>query len=71
MGLHHDGHSNENVKKTNGVLLRNCQIYDIVGQISPSYCLWSSWFVTVIEPPGLPDWAIWRQLGYFWQPLAT
>ena len=33
----HDGHSNENVKKTIGVLLRNRQIHDIVGQISPSY----------------------------------
>jgi len=32
-----DDHSNENVKKTNGVLLRNRQIHNIVGQISLSY----------------------------------
>jgi len=34
--VYHDGHSNENVKKTNGVLLRNHQIHDIVVQIFPS-----------------------------------
>jgi len=32
--------------KTNGILLKNHQIHDIVGQISPS--LWSSWFVAVM-----------------------
>jgi len=37
LGLYHDGDSNENVKKPDGVLLRNRQIHDIVGQISPSY----------------------------------
>ena len=25
--VYHDGHSNENAKKTNGILLRNCQIH--------------------------------------------
>jgi len=33
--VYHNGHSNENAKK--GVLLRNRQIHDIVGQLSPSY----------------------------------
>jgi len=39
--------------KTNGILLRNHQIHDIVGQISPSYVfgrhgLWPSLFVAVM-----------------------
>ena len=47
-----DSQSNENVK-TNGILLRHCHIYNIVGQISPSYVfghhgLWPSWFVDVM-----------------------
>jgi len=34
--VYHDDHSNETLK-TNSVLLRNRQIHDIIGQISPSY----------------------------------
>jgi len=44
--------------KTNGVLLRNRQIHDIVGQISPSYVLgrhdlrppWSLFVAVIVEP---------------------
>jgi len=54
--VYHEGHSNENVK-ANGILLRNCQIHDIIGQISPSY-VWSSWFMAVIVEPGLGNFAI-------------
>jgi len=56
--------------KTNGVLLRNCQIRDIVGQISPSYVygrrglwscpswLWPAWFVAVIVACRTPCWYV-------------
>ena len=35
--VYHDGQSNENVKNQRRILLRNCQIRAIVGQISPRY----------------------------------
>jgi len=50
----------EKREKLNGVLLRNCQIHDTVGQISPSYayvfgCHGLSFVAVIVET--------WRQLG--------
>jgi len=61
--VYQDGHSNEYVK-TNSILLRNCQIHDIIGQISPSYvfgchCLWPSWLMAVIVEPRYRDVFLW------------
>jgi len=59
MGLYHDGHKpwwpqQWKREKNNSIILRNCQIHDIVGQvIFVRYGLWPSWFVAVpVEADG-------------------
>ena len=66
VGLYHHGQGNENAKKTDGVLLRNCQIHGEF-EVTPSS---ENMFVAVIVESAtvIPQFVY--QFSYFFIPLG-